>query len=329
MTDKQRRKSFFRAGTGACATTLAAALLWGGHALAAAPATEDTVLLRGPAGQVTLADVQALASIATTPEQRQAVLASRNSLEQLALAAYTQKALAAQARAAGYDKNALVQRAEQLAATRALSDDWLVHQASLQKPTDAQLEKLARSLFDNDKANLSEGPRVHVRHLLVRPGEGRTDEQAQAHAEALLARLKAGESMEKLAREESADKGSAARGGELPPFGRGRMVPEFEQAAFQLQKPGELAGPVKTNFGYHLVQLIEHLPAVEPVFEDYRDKLIEGLRIQRQQQIREELWREAQKDVQYEQAAIDAAVGGQPAVPLKSAPPAASAPAAK
>ena len=91
MTDKQRRKSFFRARTGACATTLAAALLWGGHALAAAPATEDTVLLRGPAGQVTLADVQALASIATTPEQRQAVLASRNSLEQLALAAYTQK----------------------------------------------------------------------------------------------------------------------------------------------------------------------------------------------------------------------------------------------
>lgn len=326
MTDKQRCKPFFK--TGACATTLAAALLWCSHALATPPVPLDTVLLRGPAGQVTLADVQALASIATAPEQRQAVLAGRNSLEQLALAAYTQKALAAQARAAGYDKNALVQRAEQLAATRALSDNWLVYQADIQKPTDEKLEKLARSVFDNDKANLSEGPRVHVRHLLVRPGEGRTDEQAQAHAEALMARLKAGESMEKLAREESADKGSAERGGELPPFGRGRMVPEFEQAAFLLQKPGELAGPVKTDFGYHLIELIERLPAVEPVFDDFRDKLIEGLRIQRQQQIREELWREAQKDVQYEQAALDAAAGG-PAVPLRRAPPVAPAPAAK
>lgn len=319
MTDKQRRKPFFKVGEGTRVTTLAVALLWGSHALAVS-AAENAVLLRGPAGQITLADVQALASIATTPEQRQTVLASRNSLEQLALAAYTQKALAAQARAAGYDKNALVQRAEQLAATRAISDNWLVYQAGLQKPTDAQLEKLARSLFDNDKTSLSEGPRVHVRHLLVRAGEGRTDEQAQAHAEALLNRLKEGESMEKLAREESADKSSAARGGELPPFGRGRMTPEFEQVAFRLQKPGELAGPIKTAFGYHLVQLIEHLPAEEPVFENYRDKLIEGLRIQRQQQIREELWREAQKDVQYEQAAIEAAVAGQPAVPLRREP---------
>ena len=339
MTDKQKyiKQSAVGGLKNAAWAAALAALLWQGHALATSPAPAvshkplalETVLLRGPAGQITLAEVQALAAISVPPEQRAAVLGSRSSLEQLALAAYTQKALAAQARAAGYDKNEQAQHAERLAAVRALSDSWMAHQSELQKPADAQLEKLARSMFANDKASFAEGPRVHVRHLLVRPGEGRTDEQAQAHAEALLARLKAGESMEKLAREESADKGSAARGGELPPFGRGRMAPEFEQAAFLLQKPGELAGPVKTDFGYHLIELIERLPAAEPVFEDYRDRLIEGLRIRRQQQIREELWREAQKDVQYEQAAIDAAVGGQPAVPLKSAPPAAPAPAAK
>ena len=322
MTNKQKyiRQSAVGGLKNAAWAAALAALLWQGHALAASPA---------PAVSHKPLALETLAAISVPPEQRAVVLGSRNSLEQLALAAYTQKALAAQARAAGYDKNEQAQYAERLAATRALSDSWMAHQSELQKPADAQLEKLARSMFANDKASFAEGPRVHVRHLLVRPGEGRTDEQAQAHAEALLARLKAGESMEKLAREESADKGSAARGGELPPFGRGRMAPEFEQAAFLLQKPGELAGPVKTDFGYHLIELIERLPAAEPVFEDYRDRLIEGLRIRRQQQIREELWREAQKDVQYEQAAIDAAVGGQPAVPLKSAPPAAPAPAAK
>ena len=116
------------------------------------------------------------------PEQRAAVLGSCNSLEQLALVAYTQKALAAQARAAGYDKNEQAQYAERLAATRALSDSWMAHQSELQKPADAQLEKLARSMFANDKASFAESPHVHVRHLLVRPGEGRTNEQAQAHA---------------------------------------------------------------------------------------------------------------------------------------------------
>ena len=115
MTDKQKyiKQSAVGGLKNAAWAAALAALLWQGHALATSPAPAvshkplalETVLLRGPAGQITLAEVQALAAISVPPEQRAAVLGSRSSLEQLALAAYTQKALAAQARAAGYDKN--------------------------------------------------------------------------------------------------------------------------------------------------------------------------------------------------------------------------------
>ena len=229
-------------------------------------------------------------------------------MEQLAQAAYAQKTLAAQARAAGLDQQPQVRRAAELAATRALSDHWLVHEAQRKAPTAQQLEQLARSIFTNEKSRFSEGPRVHVRHLLVRPGEdGRDEAQALAHVRALQARIAAGEDFAELAQAESADKGSAARGGELSAFARGRMAPEFEQAAFELRQPGEVTGPVRTQFGYHLIQLIETLPEREPAFEDHRQDLVDQLAHQRQQQLREEAWRDAQKSAETDHAAIEAA----------------------
>jgi parvulin-like peptidyl-prolyl isomerase len=105
---------------------------------------------------------------------------------------------------------------------------------------------------------------------------GKTEEEFDQALEAVKSirqRLEKGENFTELVRAESDDKGND---GNLGTFGKGRMVPEFEQAAYAL-KPGELSQPVKTQFGWHLIQLHDRIaPKVTP-FEDIKEKVIEYL----------------------------------------------------
>ena len=105
---------------------------------------------------------------------------------------------------------------------------------------------------------------------------GKTEEELDLALEAVKSirqRLEKGEDLTELVRAESDDKGND---GNLGTFGKGRMVPEFEQAAYAL-KPGELSQPVKTQFGWHLIQLHDRIaPKVTP-FEDIKEKVIEYL----------------------------------------------------
>lgn len=87
---------------------------------------------------------------------------------------------------------------------------------------------------------------VHCAHILVK-----TEKEAQS----VLERLKNGEKFTNIASEVSLCP-SKKRGGDLGTFGRGRMVREFEQAAFALQK-GQISSTVKTKFGYHIVKRLE------------------------------------------------------------------------
>ena len=87
---------------------------------------------------------------------------------------------------------------------------------------------------------------IHCAHILVK-----TEKEAQA----AMDRLKRGEKFANVAREISLCP-SGKRGGDLGTFGRGRMVREFEDAAFALQK-GQISPIVKTKFGYHIVRRLE------------------------------------------------------------------------
>ena len=86
--------------------------------------------------------------------------------------------------------------------------------------------------------------KIKCSHILV---------QKQSEALALLERIKNGEKFGKLAKELSIDSGSAKRDGNLGYFGRGKMVKEFENAAFNLQA-GQISEPLKTQYGYHVIK---------------------------------------------------------------------------
>jgi len=98
---------------------------------------------------------------------------------------------------------------------------------------------------------------VHARHILIKTdptGDAAKKEEARKKAEDLLKRVKAGEDFTKLATEFSQDPGSASKGGDLGYFGQGRMTPNFEKAAFALEK-GAISDVVETPFGYHIIKV--------------------------------------------------------------------------
>lgn len=108
-----------------------------------------------------------------------------------------------------------------------------------------------------------EEDQVWARHILV------SDENL---ANEIEQRLKNGESFYFLAQKYSIDTGSKAQGGDLGWFGKGKMVAAFEDAAFALKNVGDISAPVKSDFGYHIIQLLGHenRPLFTSDFETYR-----------------------------------------------------------
>ena len=113
--------------------------------------------------------------------------------------------------------------------------------------------------------------RAKVAHVLVKLSENADEEESKAalkQAEDICNRARQGDDFASLAKQYSADPGTASQGGELPLFGPGEMVKEFEDAAFALTTPGEISGPIKTRFGYHIIKLIERMD--RPTFDEIR-----------------------------------------------------------
>lgn len=101
---------------------------------------------------------------------------------------------------------------------------------------------------------------VRVAHILVRispVADESGQKAAQERIDAAYARLQKGEPFETVCRDVSDDATSRANGGVLPGFETGRQVPPFEEAAFALAKPGDLSKPVRTNYGWHILKLID------------------------------------------------------------------------
>lgn len=136
-----------------------------------------------------------------------------------------------------------------------------------------------RKRYDAAGDEYSTPEQVRASHILLSVPAGATPSEAAAveqRARELVTQLRGGADFAALAREHSADPGSAANGGDLGFFGRGAMVGEFEEAAFT-QPVGQVGDPVRTQFGYHIIRVEEKRAAGRQPFEDVSDTIRQEL----------------------------------------------------
>jgi peptidyl-prolyl cis-trans isomerase D len=144
---------------------------------------------------------------------------------------------------------------------------------------DSQIEEY----YSSHQSEFAKEEQVRARHILIKPNAdndaGWREAQERTRELAVRAQLP-GADFAALAREASDDEGSKSSGGDLGWFGKGRMVKEFEDAVFSL-RDGQVSGPVKSQFGYHIIKLEGRQPSgVKPLDEvrtQVREKLAEGL----------------------------------------------------
>ncbi|MGE5508612.1 MAG: peptidylprolyl isomerase [Chitinophagales bacterium] len=130
------------------------------------------------------------------------------------------------------------------------------------KGVTASDEEIAK-YFEDHKAELGQPEQVKASHILVA-----TEEEAKQ----IAAELAAGADFVKLAAEKSQDPGSKDQGGDLGFFGRGELVPEFEEVAFTLPA-GQISAPVKTQFGWHVIKVVEHRPATPATLDAVKETI--------------------------------------------------------
>jgi peptidyl-prolyl cis-trans isomerase C len=153
--------------------------------------------------------------------------------------------------------------------------------SKLPGPSDAE----AKDFYDKNPEKFKQDESVRASHILIRVDEkadAAAKQKARAEIEGVLKQARAGADFAKLAQEHSQD-GSAAQGGDLNYFSRGQMVPAFEQVAFSL-KPGQISDIVTTQFGYHIIKVIDHKPAHTVPFEEATGQIKQYLEQQKKQQ---------------------------------------------
>jgi peptidyl-prolyl cis-trans isomerase D len=122
---------------------------------------------------------------------------------------------------------------------------------------------------------------VRASHILLKT-EGKDDATVKAKAEEVLKLAKGGADFAALAKAYSEDEQSAKNGGDLDYFGKGRMVPEFDQVAFTME-PGQISGVVKTQYGYHVIKLVDKKAATTRSLADVRQQINDQVAYERAQ----------------------------------------------
>jgi peptidyl-prolyl cis-trans isomerase C len=189
-------------------------------------------------------------------------------------------------------------------------------------------EDEAKKIYTEKIAQLKPEEEIEARHILV---------DSEEKAKELHAKIVAGADFAQLAKENSTDTGSKDQGGVLGYFGHGQMVPEFEAAAFKLEK-GQVSEPVHTNFGWHIIKVDDRRKKEPPSFAAVKDTILNSLVVRKAQDTATELRSKAQ--VEYVDAGIKKQVEEQklkqeqdakkpaeaPAVPAEPAAPPAAKP---
>jgi peptidyl-prolyl cis-trans isomerase C len=229
---------------------------------ATAPVKEvppDAVVLTIGDEKITRAQFEMIMS--TLPDQQKAQVNSPAGKKKLAESLAELKALAQESRARKMDQSPRIQTQIKLQAEQVLAQNMFQELANNTKPDDAALH----AYYD---AHKPEYEQISAKHILIRYQGSQvpvrtgqkdlSDAEALAKATEIRAKIVAGAKFDDLAKTESDDTGNAPRGGDLGSFGKGQMVPQFDQAAFAAEI-GKVTEPVRTQFGYHLILVESHV----------------------------------------------------------------------
>jgi parvulin-like peptidyl-prolyl isomerase len=227
----------------------------------------DTVILTIGDEKITKSQFEEI--MATLPEQQRAQLQAPGGKRKLAESLAELKTLAQEGRARKIDQIPIVQaqiklQVDQIIARNMYQDLAKDQSRPITDPSLPPTEAVLHAYYDTHKAEWDE---VKAKHILIRykgssvpiraGQKDLSDVEALAKANEIRAKIVAGAKFEDLAKAESDDTGNAPQGGDLGSFPKGRMVPQFDQAAFAAEA-GKVTEPVKTQFGYHLILVESH-----------------------------------------------------------------------
>ncbi|MCD8339975.1 MAG: SurA N-terminal domain-containing protein [Burkholderiales bacterium] len=169
--------------------------------------------------------------------------------------------------------------------------EYVVFSPDTIKKLDEPGEDVLKQFYEQNKTKYGMDETRRASHILITPeaSEGAdADADAKKKAEEVYEKAKADpDSFAKLAEEYSMDEGSAKNGGDLDFFSKGEMVPEFDEAVFNPNvKKGDIIGPIKTEYGYHIIKLTDIAPAHLRSFEEVEPEI-------------HQLWMDQQKQVQF------------------------------
>jgi peptidyl-prolyl cis-trans isomerase C len=159
-------------------------------------------------------------------------------------------------------------------------------------------EERLKAFYAENQAQFKHDEEVSAAHILIKTDATAKDVKADeakalAKIQDLLKQIRGGADFAELAKKHSEDPGSGAQGGDLGFFGKGRMVPEFEQTAFAM-KDGAVSEPFKTQFGYHIIKRNELRPARTETYEQVKEQIRENMLAQERNQAFQ-TWIDAQK----------------------------------
>lgn len=253
-----------------------------GASLPLAALAQDDVIASAGQAAVTKTDIAAVLK-AVGPDGRTRLAADPAALDGLVRATLAQKAVLAEAKSKGWDKQAQVTAAVEQARTEIVARSYL---ASISAPPDSYpSDAEIQAMYDQNHAAFVAPRALHVAqiYLAVAPNaDAATVEAVRKQAADLASRARGGD-FAALAKASSQDKASAANGGDMGFVAEPMLVPAVRQVAVTL-KPGQVSAPIQTPSGFHIVKLIETRPESQRPLADVKEQIRTALRAQKAQQ---------------------------------------------
>lgn len=240
------------------------------NAFAVAKYSDDTVVASRGDASVTMLDVDA-ALLGVPARVRANLMNNPKRIDELIDRLLTSRQLALEGKKGKLDQSSVFKRAVYLQEDRILSEQAVIDYRD--KLDIGDVEELARERYQVNPDAYAIGGNTSARHILIKAGD-RTEEQAFKLAKQVHDKAAAGEDFVALVKQYSEDPSKASNDGLIPGADGDNMDPAFATAVKALTKPGEISPIVKSQFGYHIIQLVQRMAPKPRSFEQVKDKII-------------------------------------------------------